>query len=127
MVGAFSCPFSLLKALAFFSDEVSFVQYKISCFIKLVVSSICLFLGNLVVKAFSRKREFEADALAAALIDKESMVEALNSLSRSPVSFPKEQGDYAAFKINGTPAWLDIFSTHPSIERRIARLEKLSQ
>ncbi len=77
--------------------------------------------------AFSRKREFEADKQVAYLLDKEYMVHALKTLDQDTPAFPKEQKAYAAFKINAPSAIFDIFSTHPSIERRIARLEKLEK
>ncbi len=91
--------------------------------INVVTRIFCL--GNLVVMAFSRKREFEADKLAARLLDKNYMIHALKILSQDTVTFPREQKAYAAFKINAPSALLDIFSTHPSIVRRIERLEKL--
>lgn len=117
-------PLNVFKLLALFSDDVGAIEYMIISFVKFVVSSICLFLGNLVVKAFSRRREFQADRLAATLIDKDSMIHALESLKDTAIKAPKEQAAFAAFKINSSPAWLDIFSTHPSIERRIARLHQ---
>ena len=56
------------------------------------------------------------------------MVHALKQISSAPiVSLPREQKVLAAFKINSSPAWFDIFSTHPSLERRIAKLEAVSE
>jgi len=114
-----------VKFFALFSDQVDALAYLFISFVKFIITSIVLFLGNLVVMAFSRKREFEADKLAAHLLDKNYMIHALRILSQDTVTFPREQKAYAAFKINTPSALLDIFSTHPSIERRIERLEKL--
>jgi heat shock protein HtpX len=118
-------PLSFIKIFALFSDQVDALAYLFISFVKFIITSIVLFLGNLVVMAFSRKREFEADKLAAYLLDKNYMIHALKILSQDTVTFPKEQKAYAAFKINAPSALFDIFSTHPSIERRIERLEKL--
>ena len=92
-----------------------------------IITSIVLFLGNLVVMAFSRKREFDADALAARLIDPRSMIHALQVLGTEVPLFPKKQKSYAACKINNAVGWASIFSTHPSIEKRIHRLIEYEQ
>ena len=118
-------PLSFIKLAALFSEDVGALAFWIIALVKMVITAIALFLGNLVVKAFSRRREFEADALAAQLVDKESMIGALKLLSRETIIAPKEQAEYAAFKISSPEAWLDIFSTHPSIERRIEKLQNL--
>ncbi|BCR03555.1 protease HtpX [Desulfuromonas versatilis] len=118
-----SIPLTAFKWLSFFSDDVDWITFLIISAIKFVVVTIFMFLGNLVVKAFSRKREFEADRLASELLDKDSMVHALKSLEQAPIVFPKAQAEYAAFKICSPEAMLDIFSTHPSLERRIQALE----
>ena len=113
------------KAAAFWSDEVSAVTYWIVSAITWILNVIVLFLGNLVVMAFSRKREYEADALAARLINPDSMIHALSVLGTEAPSFPQEQKAYAAFKINNRTSWASIFSTHPSIQARIKRLEAM--
>jgi len=103
----------------------SFLSVMAITAIKFIIVSILLFLGNLVVKAFSRKREFEADKLASELLNKESMIKALTSLGddTSSINYDKSVEAYAAIKVNSPPSSLnDIFSTHPSIERRIAAL-----
>lgn len=116
-------PLSVFRLAAFFSDKISVFGYWLISLVKIIVTSILLFLGNLVVKAFSRHREFKADELAGQLTDNTYMINALKFLSTDTISFPNEQKAYAAFKINSTPALYDIFSTHPSIDRRIKALE----
>ena len=118
-------PAWLSKAAAFWSDEVSAVTYWIVSAIVWILNVIVLFLGNLVVMAFSRKREYEADALAARLINPDSMIHALSVLGTEVPLFPQEQKAYAAFKINNRASWASIFSTHPSIQARIKRLESM--
>lgn len=99
--------------------------YWLVTILNVVITSILLFLGSLLVKAFSRRREFAADKIASQLVNKEAMVLALKKLSQqSKVQIPKAQLAYSSFKINSPSAFMDIFSTHPSIERRIKHLEQ---
>ncbi|WHY91671.1 protease HtpX [Neobacillus cucumis] len=81
------------------------------------------FLGSLMVKQFSRRREYKADALAAQLIDRDSMISALKFLKNTP-SIKSKLDSHAAFKINSYKRWLFLLSTHPPIEKRIKALEK---
>lgn len=116
-------PLSVIKIASLFSDNFDILGYWLISIVKFLLASVLLFLGSLVVKAFSRHREFEADKLASQLTDHTYMIHALESLNCDEVSYPSEQKAYAAFKINSPPAWFDIFSTHPSLERRIEALE----
>jgi heat shock protein HtpX len=107
------------------SNRSSWFSVMAITVVKFIIVTILLFLGNLVVKAFSRKREFEADKLASELLNKQSMIKALKSLGGdiSSIRYDKAVESYASMKINSPPSKLnDIFSTHPSIERRIAAL-----
>lgn len=90
-----------------------------------IFTAVLFFMGSLVVKAFSRLREFRADATAAAIIDKESMVHALEMLGDYYCPAPREQRAFAAMKINTPSALWDIFATHPSLPRRIERLRQM--
>ena len=116
-------PFRALKIATFFSDRASWVDYLLSTIVHVVVTSVLVFLGNIVVKAFSRQREFRADFLAGELVGKPHMIHALQTLQGDTATAPAMQVAYAAFKINSPPSWSDIFSTHPSLERRIAVLQ----
>lgn len=125
IVTVITLPFWLLKLFAFLSDRVSWAEYRAISGLKWLVSTILVFLGSLVVKGFSRRREFAADRLAATLVDRDSMIYALEVLATDEESPPAEQAALAAFKIKSHPAWWDLLSTHPSIERRIAALAAL--
>ncbi len=78
-------------------------------------------LAAIVVMYFSRRREFRADAGAAELMgDKRPMIDALRALGNlKPGNLPKEM---AASGISGGGVTA-LFSTHPSLESRIAALE----
>jgi heat shock protein HtpX len=87
-------------------------------------------LGSVVVCWYSRQREFRADAGGAALAGRENMVAALRALDRlyNPQIAAAEAGhaqSLQTLKISGNRnGWMALFSTHPPIEERIARLQQ---
>jgi heat shock protein HtpX len=97
-----------------------FMQY-IFVFVLEIVFSI---LGAMVVAAFSRWREFRADAGGARLAGRESMIGALEGLLRSSQLPAEGQPSLAAFKISSgrRRGFLALMATHPPLEDRIARL-----
>ena len=123
-----SIPLSMLKFIALISDDVDWFVYAIVALVKFLIVSILLFLGNLVVKAFSRRREFEADRLAAQLVNPTSMIKALEHLGGevAHISYDKSVESYSTLKISSPLSTLgDLFSTHPSIERRVVSLQSM--
>lgn len=88
-----------------------------------IVMDILLgFLAGIIVAWFSRQREFRADAGAAQLMGrKQPMINALARLGGlEPGALPKSM---AAMGIAGGLG--QLFSTHPSMEDRIAALQRL--
>lgn len=87
-------------------------------------------LGSVVVCWFSRLREYRADAGGAGLAGQESMIDALQALRRlhDPAAAAAEAKHAQAFqslKISGAGGGLlALFSTHPPLEERIARLQQ---
>jgi heat shock protein HtpX len=87
-------------------------------------------LGSMVVAAFSRWREFRADAGGARLAGRGNMVDALRALQRLhdpeiAAAEAQRAQSFQSFKISGAPGGLmALFSTHPPLEQRIARLER---
>ncbi len=82
-------------------------------------------LGMLVVSAFSRLREYRADAGGAGLAGRQKMIGALEAL-RKTVNYADltHKESLATLKIAGKPRGLmAFFSTHPPLEERIARLK----
>ncbi len=89
---------------------------------------VFMILGSLVVAAYSRYREFRADAGGAKLAGKDAMISSLRTLRvLQEIKDPREQPAMAAFKIShqGRKGLLYLFATHPPLEERIERLEKL--
>ena len=86
-------------------------------------------LGSIVVCWFSRLREFRADAGGARLAGRDNMVDALRALGRlhDPQVAAAEAAHAQAFqslKISGQAGgFMALFSTHPPLEERIARLQ----
>lgn len=87
-----------------------------------IVSQIVFgILASPIVFAFSRRREFRADAGAAGLVGAGPMIAALERLQAvaDPQPLPEE---VSAFGISGPSKMARWFSTHPPIEERIAAL-----
>lgn len=79
-------------------------------------------LGSLVVAAFSRHREYRADAGGARLAGRDKMISALKRL-QSAMGYEDDRApSLAALKIMHQPSWLELFSSHPPLDRRINRL-----
>jgi len=91
-------------------------------YITVMVAQLVLgVLATLIVCAFSRWREFHADAGGARLAGKRKMIAALERLKalHEPSTLPQNM---AAFGIAGGVR--DLFATHPPLEQRIARLQQ---
>jgi len=78
-------------------------------------------LASIVVAWFSRQREFRADAGAAHLMGSPTpMQNALRRLGNMHTE-PLPQS-MAASGIAGGASWMELFSSHPPLEQRIAAL-----
>jgi heat shock protein HtpX len=80
-------------------------------------------LGSLVTSWFSRRREFRADRGGAQLAGPENMIAALRRLMATRELIDTQSAALASFKIAGRRGFLDLFSTHPPLEQRVAALE----
>lgn len=80
------------------------------------------FLASIIVMWFSRQREYRADAGAAKLVGAPKMICALQRLKGSQSSLPPQM---AAMGINDSTL-RSLFSTHPTLDDRIARLQQLN-
>jgi heat shock protein HtpX len=78
-------------------------------------------LALILVRWFSRYREFKADAGGANLAGREKMIGALRALQRGHEA-ENLPGQLAAFGINGGGA-MRLFMSHPPLEERIAALQ----
>jgi len=98
-----------------------------------IVAAIVWFVANLLMMALSRYREFAADRGSAYLTrNPQALISALKKISGRMDVVPVE----AKAKVEGANAFfiipalsgnslLELFSTHPALEKRIANLEKV--
>ncbi len=106
-------------------DDERSVGYGPGYYITQMVAQILLsILASMVVMAFSRWREFRADAGGAKLAGRTKMIQALKALQRQhdEVDLP---GELAAFGISGQSVggFARLFLSHPPLEERIRALE----
>lgn len=105
----------------FARDELAPIVHFIAIVVFQILFSI---LGSIVVNAYSRHREFHADRGGADLAGKDKMRHALEMLKvyANRMSGADEQTSVATLKIGGRKKKSMLFSTHPDIDERIARL-----
>ena len=106
------------------SDDEDAAPSPIAYMLTSIVAQIILgALASLIVMAFSRYREFRADAGAAKLVGAESMIAALDRLRGDPDEAHALPETVSAMGIRpGRGGWLALFSSHPPIEDRITAL-----
>jgi heat shock protein HtpX len=111
-------------------DDEEGASHGMQYILTFVLEIIFMILGTIVVAWFSRWREYRADAGGARLGGREQMISALKALQR----VSQRQYAYAtepasptvqALQISkgGRKNWFALFSTHPDLSDRIARLE----
>ncbi len=122
IVLAVVAPLNLFRVANLFSDRFSLGAEVCLWLAKTAVALALTFVGGLMVKAFSRRREFRADALAARIVGHDAMIGALTAIAKDDAAIPRGQLGYAAFKIAGRSPWGEFFSTHPTLERRVVAL-----
>ncbi len=83
------------------------------------------FLASMIVMWFSRRREFRADAGAAALVGPQAMASALARLDSSGPGqdLPEEIAAFGIKSSAGQGAMRKLLSSHPAIPDRIAALQ----
>lgn len=82
------------------------------------------FLGMFVVAYFSRVREFRADKGGAQFAGRNKMIAALRRLQQKVDLVDDSQDQIKAMKISSKKGLMSFLSTHPSLEDRIAALER---
>ena len=93
--------------------------------IALAVAAVGYVLAIVIRMALSRSREFVADAGAVELTrNPDAMIGALRKISGGTETLDAPESVQAMFLENGRSGVMDIFATHPPIEKRIAALVK---
>jgi heat shock protein HtpX len=104
----------------------------------MVVSAVVYAVSFLLIRLLSRYRELAADRSGALLTGQPSaLISALTKVSQGMNYIPNQDLRAAeplnafyfapAMKLNGPASLSKVFSTHPSLEKRIAQLEKIQR
>jgi len=96
-----------------------------------IVRNIANIFGKIVSSAYSRRREFAADKLAAEITEPAYMKSALvrlQEISEGRIALQDSDREFASFKITNNFSMgnlANLFASHPSLERRIAAIERM--
>jgi heat shock protein HtpX len=108
------------RAISRNSDQATGAGYMITVIVCQIVFGI---LAQMIVAWFSRHREFRADAGAVQLMgNRQPMINALARLGGMKESTLPQS--VAALGINKSGGFMQLFSSHPPIEQRIAALRQ---
>jgi heat shock protein HtpX len=122
--------FAVSQAMRSRDDRDSGGGYFLQYLLVMIFQVVFGLLGTIVVRWFSRWREFRADAGGARLAGRRKMIEALQALRRmyEPEVAKAEASrapSFQALKISGRHSGFGaLFPDHPPLEERIARLEQ---
>ena len=119
----------LSRVIGYVVDKVVFKTERgtgPAFFVTMMIAQFVLgILASIIVMWFSRQREFRADAGAAKLSSSKKMIAALERLKneQTPSALPEQM---AASGISGGvgSGLKKLFTTHPSLDDRIAALKK---
>lgn len=78
------------------------------------------FLALIPITAFSRHREYAADAFSAKIWGPQPMIKALKELEEVPIQVNCRKESLATSYIHG--GWEGLFATHPPVAKRISAL-----
>lgn len=126
VVNAFVMFFARAVAFAVSQSVRDEQRHMVHFFVVIVLEILLGLLGMMVVAAFSRRREFRADAGSARFVGKPKMVAALQNLQRrmNTLDYAADTPSLATMKISNKPSkFWGLFSTHPPLEQRIRALE----
>jgi heat shock protein HtpX len=88
-----------------------------------LLQTFFMILATIPIAAFSRWREYHADAGSARITSARSMANALRALANG-AQVEAKKDSFAIAKISSNKK-VSLWATHPSIEDRVARLEKM--
>lgn len=114
------------KISRFWSKDSSYSSTVIFNALGFIFDVFFTLLGSLLTAAFSRQREYRADIGGALIVGKSKMIAALQRLKTSK----EDEANFApivqSLKINHKASVIEYFSSHPTLEDRIQRLQHLS-
>lgn len=108
-------------ASRFVKEEMQWIVHFVAVIFFQILFSI---LGSIVVMAYSRYREYHADAGGADFAGKDKMIHALQSLKRYKEQIDTRQTSLTTLKISNKKGMINLFSSHPDLNDRIMRLQQ---
>jgi heat shock protein HtpX len=121
VVNAFAMFFARIVAYFIRQAMDSRMANMVAFLVQIVLEIGLSFLGLIIIRWFSRHREFRADAGGAVLAGRGNMIGALKRLQETQQLVDNSHPALANFKIAGGPG--SLFASHPPLEVRIAALE----
>jgi len=114
--------YGVQKALGRDNESIGGLAYWVTSILFEILFGI---LAMVVLMAFSRWREFGADAGGARLAGPQKMIKALRKLQKTTEMINTKDTGLAAMKISGKKSrgFLRFWASHPPLEDRIAALE----
>jgi heat shock protein HtpX len=103
-------------------------SFMMEFMVRMVLEIVFTIIGSLVVRWFSRYREYRADAGGARYAGKQNMINALQAL-KNQHSFAADENSHQSDGVqtlmisNRKSSLMALFSTHPPLEDRIERLK----
>jgi heat shock protein HtpX len=124
VINAFVLFFARLIAWAVRQALDSQIAWLVSFIVYILMTILLSILGSMITAWFSRKREFSADAGGAEYAGREKMIAALRRLQTTHELVDTQSSPaFNSMKISGKSRFMALFSTHPPLDKRIARLE----
>ena len=121
--------FAISQAMRGNDEDDAPVNPFVNMAIVFVLDIVLGFLAMPIIAWFSRYREFRADKGGADLAGREKMIAALESLQRAYPQLdvadgPKADPNFRSMQISSKSGMMQLFSTHPPLDVRIAALRK---
>lgn len=124
VVNAFVMFFSRIIARVIASQVDEKIQHTVMFALTILFDIAFTILGSLLVNYFSRQREFRADYGGAKYAGRDKMIAGLRKLQAQFPSIAPDDHAMAALRISNKSVGVRaLFSTHPSLDERIRRLE----
>ena len=116
--------YTISNALSDREGDFSYLTFRLLSF---AFDILFTFLGSFVVAAFSRWREFRADAGGAKLAGKEKMIAALQRLQAGVEVVDRRGESLNSLKISHQGGLIALLASHPPLEVGINRLQQGGQ
>ncbi len=103
-------------------EEGEGLGYFAYIMVVMALETVLMLLASIPIAAFSRYREYKADAGSAKMTSPRSMADALRALGKISGRIEEEKDQFAIAKISSGKR-TSLWATHPSLQDRIKRLE----